>query len=91
MDNEIEYDQLISEVLAIEVKEDSNDNKLSVASSPYEVDLKPLPESLKYVFLEKGKSKPRIISSVLIEEQERKLIKIISKYKGSNRMDNSGY
>ena len=47
------------------------------------MDLKPLPESLKYVFLEKGKSKPIIISSMLTEEQERKLIEIISKYKAA--------
>ena len=83
MDNEIEYDQLIAEVLSIEVEEASNDDSLSIEGSPYEVDLKPLPESLKYVFLEKGKSKPIIISSVLTEEQERKLIEIISKYKAA--------
>ena len=81
MDNEIEYDQLIAEVLSVEVEEDSNNNTLSIASSPYEVDLKALLESLKYVFLKEGKSKPIIISSLLIEEQERKLIEIISKYK----------
>ena len=65
MDNEIEYDQLIAEVLSIEVEEASNDDTLSIEGSPYEVDLKPLLESLKYIFLEKGKSKPIIISSVL--------------------------
>ena len=83
MDNEIEYDQLIAEVLSIEVEENSSNNALSIASSPYEVELKPLPESLKYVFLENGKSKPIIISSVLTEEQERRLIKIISRYKAA--------
>ena len=55
MDNEIEYDQLIAEVLSIEVEEASNDDSLSIEGSPYEADLKPLPESLKYVFFGKRK------------------------------------
>ena len=83
MDNEIEYDQLIVEVLAIEVEEDYNDKTISIAKSPHEVDLKPLPESLKYVFLKEGKYKPIIISSLLIEEQEKKIVEVISKYKAA--------
>ena len=55
MDNKTEYDQLIAEVLAIEEEEDCNDKIISIARSSHEVDLKPLPESLKYVFLEEGK------------------------------------
>ena len=70
MDNETEYDQLIAEVLAIEVEEDCNDKTISIAKSSHEVDLKPLPESLKHVFLEEGKYKPIIISSLLTKEQE---------------------
>ena len=40
-------------------------------------------ESLKYVFLEEGKHKPIIISSLLTEEQEKKLIEVISNYKAA--------
>ena len=72
MDNEIEYDQLIAEVLAIEVEEECDDNVTSIAKSPHKRDLKPLPESLKYVFLEEGNYKPIIISSLLTQEQEKK-------------------
>ena len=68
MDNETKYDQLTAEVLAIEVEEECREKITSIAESPHEIDLKPLPESLKYVFLEEGKYKPIIISSLLTEE-----------------------
>ena len=43
--------------------------------------LKELPEHLKYAFLEAKKSKPIIISTDLIEHNEKKLLEILSKYK----------
>ena len=81
MDNETEYDQLIAEVLAIEVEEDCRDKIISIAKSPQEIDLKPLPKSLKYVFLEEGKYKSILISSLLTKEQEKK--EVISNYKAA--------
>ena len=71
MDNETEYDQLIAEVLAIEVEEDCNDNVTSIAKSPHEIDLKPLPESLKYVFLEEGNYKPIARTFFFVSERAR--------------------
>ena len=40
MDNEIEYDRLIAEVLAIEAEEERDFKTLSVEKTPYELDLK---------------------------------------------------
>ncbi|XP_074300177.1 uncharacterized protein LOC141631399 [Silene latifolia] len=45
------------------------------------VDLKPLPEHLKYVFLGDGDTMPVIISSTLTKEQEGKLVKVLDEHK----------
>ena len=67
-----EYDQLCSEVMSIELVETEIDlNSLLVAEIGEELELKSLPETLKYIFLDEGRSKPIIISSSLLEEQEK--------------------
>ena len=43
--------------------------------------LKELPSHLKYAFLEQEKTKPVIIATALIENEEQKLLKILRKYK----------
>ena len=43
--------------------------------------MKELPSHLKYVFLEPEKTKPVIIATALIENEEQKLLKILRKYK----------
>jgi len=45
--------------------------------------LKPLPDSLKYVFLGPKKTLPVIISSLLSSDQEKELIHVLSDHKGA--------
>ena len=83
LEEEIDYDELIEEVFAINDSEEVDLESLLIAKNSAELELKPLPEILKYIFLEEGNSKPIIISSLLSEEQEGKLISVISKYKAA--------
>ncbi|NHN20555.1 hypothetical protein, partial [Bacillus amyloliquefaciens] len=48
---------------------------------PAELELKMLPDNLKYVFLGKSSTLPVIISSQLTETEDEKLIEILKKYK----------
>ena len=81
LESEREYNQLSYEVMSIELVETEIDlNSLLVAEKGEELELKPLPETLKYIFLDEGRSKPIIISSSLLEEQEKELIAMISQY-----------
>lgn len=52
----------------------------SVLQAP-ELELKQLPDHLKYAFLGDGDTLPVIISSKLTEEQEEKLISVLKEYK----------
>ncbi|XP_044510154.1 uncharacterized protein LOC123228765 [Mangifera indica] len=52
----------------------------SVLQAP-ELELKPLPNHLKYVYLGDGETLPVIISSKLIKQQEEKLVQILKKHK----------
>jgi len=54
----------------------------SIVSSP-KLKLKPLPDSLKYVFLGPKKTLPVIISSLLSSDQEKELIHVLSDHKGA--------
>lgn len=54
--------------------------KLSIEEPP-ELDLKPLPNNLDYVFFEEGSKLPVIIASDLIVEQKDKLLSVLKKYK----------
>ena len=83
LEEEVDYDELIEEVFAIADSEEVDLETLLIAENSAELELKPLLETLKYIFLEEGNSKPIIISSMLSEEQEEKLISIISKYKAA--------
>ena len=74
LESERKYDELCVEVMSIELAErEIYLNSLLVAEIGEELELKPLPETLKYIYLEEGRSKPIIISSSLLEEQEKKL------------------
>lgn len=46
-----------------------------------EVELKPLPENLKYAFVGANDTLPVIIANTLNEEQERRLIKVLKKHR----------
>ena len=62
LESERQNDQLCSEVISIELVETKIDlNSLLVAEIGEELELKPLPETLKYIFLDEGRSKPIII------------------------------
>ena len=54
---------------------------LSSIVSPPKLDLKPLPTTLKYVFLGNNETLPVIISSQLSCEQEEKVIRVLSEHK----------
>ena len=47
------------------------------------IELKQLPENLKYIFLETNEQCPSIINSSLKEVQEDQLMKVLKKYKGA--------
>ena len=83
VEEEIDYDELIEEVFAITNSEEVDLETLLIIENSAELELKPLPETLKYIFLEEGNSKPIIISSLLSEEQEEKFITVISIYKAA--------
>jgi len=51
--------------------------------SPPKLELKPLLDSLKYVFLGPKETLPVIISSLLSYDQERELIRVLSEHKGA--------
>jgi len=51
--------------------------------SPPKLELKPLPDSLKYVFLGPKETLPVIISSLLFGDREKELIHILSDHKGA--------
>jgi len=44
------------------------------------VDLKVLPEHLKYVFLEDNEAKPVVISNSLSHEEESRLVEVLKKH-----------
>ena len=45
------------------------------------LDRKPLPSTLKYIFLGEGESYPVVISSSLTEAQERSLLEVLKKHR----------
>ena len=65
LEEEIDYDELIEEFFEINDCEEVDLETLLVAENPAKLELKSLPETLKYIFLEEGNSKPIIISSLL--------------------------
>ena len=50
-------------------------------SEPPKLELKPIPDTLKYAFLGDWKTLPVIISSQLDEDQEGKLLDVLSEHK----------
>ncbi|XP_063946014.1 uncharacterized protein LOC135151482 [Daucus carota subsp. sativus] len=57
--------------------------KKTVQSQPPELELKPLPDTLKYAFLGPNESYPVIIASNLTTSQEEELLGILRKHKGA--------
>ncbi|GKA07481.1 reverse transcriptase domain-containing protein [Tanacetum coccineum] len=55
--------------------------KTSLEEPPTDLKLKPLPDSLEYVFLEEPSFLPVIISSQLSKEKKNKLISVLKKHK----------
>ncbi|GKC11778.1 hypothetical protein Tco_1008560 [Tanacetum coccineum] len=55
--------------------------KTSLEEPPTDLELKPLPDNLEYVFLEEPFFLPVIISSQLSEENKNKLISILKRHK----------
>jgi len=58
-----------------------HDKLLPSLISPPKLDLKPLPENLKYVYLGEDETLPVIISSVLKLEQEEKLVRVLREHR----------
>ncbi|XP_063942447.1 uncharacterized protein LOC135150236 [Daucus carota subsp. sativus] len=57
--------------------------KKTVESQPPELELKPLPDTLKYAFIGPNESYPVIIASNLTTSQEEELLEILRKHKGA--------
>ncbi|GJT81161.1 reverse transcriptase domain-containing protein [Tanacetum coccineum] len=55
--------------------------KTSLQEPPIDLELKPLPDNLEYVFLEEPSFLPVIISSQLFEEDKNKLVSVLKKHK----------
>ncbi|GJW80167.1 hypothetical protein Tco_0144142, partial [Tanacetum coccineum] len=55
--------------------------KTSLEEPPTDLELKPLPDNLEYVFLEEPYFPPVIISSQLSKEKKNKLVSVLKKYK----------
>ncbi|GKC53685.1 hypothetical protein Tco_1076430 [Tanacetum coccineum] len=55
--------------------------KTSLEEPPTDLEIKPLPDNLKYVFLEEPYSLPVIISSQLSKEKKNKLLFVLKKHK----------
>nr|GEX87885.1 reverse transcriptase domain-containing protein [Tanacetum cinerariifolium] len=55
--------------------------KTSLEEPPTDLELRPLPDNLKYVFLEEPSFPPVIISSQLSKEKKNKLISVLKKHK----------
>nr|GEV05806.1 DNA-directed DNA polymerase [Tanacetum cinerariifolium] len=55
--------------------------KTSLEEPPTDLELKPLPDNLEYVFLEEPSFLPVIISSQLFKEKKNKLISVLKKHK----------
>ncbi|GJZ70792.1 reverse transcriptase domain-containing protein [Tanacetum coccineum] len=65
--------------------------KTSLEEPPKDLELKPLPDNLEYVFLEEASFLPVIISSQLSKEKKNKLISVLKKHKQSLCLENNGY
>ncbi|GJT26593.1 hypothetical protein Tco_0906868 [Tanacetum coccineum] len=57
--------------------------KTSLEEPPTDLELKPLPDNLEYVFLEEPSFLPVIISSKLSAQNKRKLVSVLKKHKES--------
>ena len=74
--------------IVLSLNENSKENSCSKEKKATEQEtstegliLKELPSHLKYAFLEPEKAKPVIISVALTKNEERRLLKILRKYK----------
>ncbi|GJX70936.1 reverse transcriptase domain-containing protein [Tanacetum coccineum] len=65
--------------------------KTSIEEPPTDLELKPLPDNLEYVFLEEPSFLPVIISSQLSKEKKNRLISVLKKTQASLRLENNRY
>ncbi|KAG9440079.1 hypothetical protein H6P81_020244 [Aristolochia fimbriata] len=68
------------EVAQLEAEGNKEEDEGAEIKDPSKLELKPLPSSLKYIFLEEN-AKPVIISSCLNVREEKLLIEVLSKHK----------
>jgi len=59
--------------------------KKDIPSEKAKVELKTLPEHLKYVFLGENEASPMIISNSLRKEEESQLVEVLKKHKAAIR------
>ncbi|GKA56548.1 reverse transcriptase domain-containing protein [Tanacetum coccineum] len=65
--------------------------KTSLEEPPTDLELKPLPDNLEYVFLEEPSFLPVIISSQLSQEKKNKLVSVLKKHKQAFAWENKRY
>ncbi|GJU54841.1 reverse transcriptase domain-containing protein [Tanacetum coccineum] len=80
---EEDFDALLDEDPPFEKIAINTDYKIntSLEEPPTDLELKPLPDNLEYVFLEEPSFLPVIISSQLFKEKKNKLVSILKKHK----------
>ncbi|GJT45631.1 reverse transcriptase domain-containing protein [Tanacetum coccineum] len=78
-----DFDALLDEEPPFEKITINTDYKIktSLEEPPTDLELKPLPDNLEYVFLEEPSFLPVIISSQLSKEKKKKLVLVLKKYK----------
>ena len=76
------FDTSVASKFDAEVAEITLGSKmLPSVEQPPTLELKPLPSHLKYVYLERDGKLPVIISALLTDEQEQKLLQVIKDHK----------
>ncbi|GKA37495.1 hypothetical protein Tco_0724060 [Tanacetum coccineum] len=55
--------------------------KTSIQDPPTDLEMKPLPKHLEYVFLEKDSLLPVVISALLKDDEKKRLIFLLKKHK----------
>ena len=83
LNSNLEFKETILSLKEINAKKSSsNEEKEQEVEKSYEgLIMKELPKHLKYAFLRAERAQPVIIGADLIEENEKKLIRILKKYK----------
>ena len=78
LEDEFDFREDILEICGVDLVNESLD-----AKDPFEVELKPLPSTLKYIFLGPRNTLPVIISSSLTSSQEEDLTRVLKEYRAA--------